>query len=269
MALLKIILDNIIVPNNEEQQDPFEIDFKALEKSYSCVDLDYQDIAREVYSCLVHPWPGYFKIRDENEACTIKIETTNGSYLRIFRKFRTLYEELVHNNKMSISKNDCDAAEFHTVGKKAVEVSCIGSILMFDTGDDSIIESLKHVYLLGQEPARFNYDMAESPEVVELCNRVIPVAFDGVLGVNKFGGAKYAGGTIGRNLQGSGYNKVLDILKCVWLVRNTPSTVIMNYAWETSLHPVLKNWVWEQILKKTCDKQDKEGILICSKPLRL
>ena len=275
MALLKLILDNFIVPGYDEQETII-IDFKELERNHFCERINFGDISRKVSSLIAYvTYPAamstYFKIRDESEPCTVKIETSGSSYIRIFTKQKILYEELIRNKPtgMTVVRNEDGIAEISSKdGNTSLPVD---TVLLLDQGKDNkfnITNSLERVYTFGDYPAKFSLS-GETEEVVDLCNKVIPAAFEGVLQINRFGDAQYEGGVIPARLQGSGYHRVLDIMKCVWLAKKDSSIILMYHDWEVSLHPVLKDWIWRNILEKVSEDRTKEGILLCPKPLRL
>lgn len=124
--------------------------------------------------------------------------------------------------------------------------------------------------ILGKGDCKFNGGPGgniykEDKEVVDLCNKIIPHIFPGIISVGPKGEATHETKdgnqhTFSKDVEGGGYNQVLDIIKGLYMVINTNSIVVFR-NWSNHLHPILKGW-FIKLFKDLDQKKKYKGTLL-------
>ena len=235
-----LILDNIIpVDEDDEVINFLEILFNDFLKNF-------------VLPLRIIPY-------NNKEGITVEIETDTITYTKILSPDgRTVVmEELIDKpTRKSYFRglDDMDGKPFMML-KKA----------LYSNFSDDIF------YVFGNGNCRFGgdsrrYSCGESDEVIELCNKIIPQIFPGVISVEKNGAGVHKLSdsnktiTFEREVEGGGYNQALDIVKGLYLVLNTESIVVFKY-WANHLHPILRNWFMD-LFKDLGKKNRYKGTLL-------
>jgi hypothetical protein len=225
MGIQKIYLDNLKHPSLPEERS---IDITLSESPYIWNDLTSHICLKEVLDLL--PWVlenNNFNRLDDDEITTIIIETSNNKYTKVIDPYGNIILENLESLRSGMNCAENEALSLYRIRKFYNEIA-------EHTG------SLTMLYV----PVPF-------PEsLTKILNSVIPAVFHEVSEVTSEGGAIIRGHTIDKDSMGGGYNQMLRILYAIWLTTiDETYTVYLNY-WYNHLHPLVKKWVWTELLTK-------------------
>lgn len=100
-----------------------------------------------------------------------------------------------------------------------------------------------------------------NPKSHEMISKVLLAAFPECDAITDSGDALLRNHVIKRECMGSGYNQILKTMVLVWMVMHYDVTVYLN-NWYNHLHPVLKNWFWNNVLGEIKESNIKGTLII-------
>lgn len=278
--LKKITLDNIWV-NGYKNIGPV-LDFENLEKPDPKSDaLDYYSYYSDLGKFIgcIKEFTGWnssvIEVINPDDPGILHIETDTSDYTAVMRYSKNL--EIIYEDLTTTTKDlQLSAAYENGIlkfrkkvgdGELSGEDSYLGRrVPVLSYFENNIINSLIRVFIFGSDDdTKFNRRYGgEGKDVLNICNKLIPAAFEGISEVDSFGNANHKGHIIPSQLEGSGYNIMLDISKSIYLVLKTDSIVIMpEIKWGHFLHPLLRKEVKNLLVSiSSGDKAKKKGNLI-------
>lgn len=276
MSLTKLVFDNIFIKGQSwgiHNLDILNINFLELEKEHK--PLKYVNINRlgELISsylvkAIENPNTVHLAAENPDEPGIFQIETKNCKFSSIVSNNTTIYQELICDDPYIRAYMNEDGIIYYKNYECPREQKVDGHDfpIAFRFGRQSrLISDLCSI----RGMIEFNGSGEEDEGLLKLCNKVIPLIFNGIVSITRKGEAVHLGGIImSPEDEGSGYKRMLDIIKSIYFAKTEDLTIILPDYWHWVLHPILANWAWE-LIKQVSEDQTKKGVLICNNPGRL
>lgn len=238
MGLKKIIIENYNLPRYGRRDINMDFSKIYILEEEESIEKDISSILQYVLPEAIDELYGnpQSTIEDPEEVSTLIIQTEKYTYTKIKSCESVIVDQLVNNNTR--------------------EQANFGELRQFR-------DSLDNIIILDQ----FRF-CGPCYECTPLFNSVIPAIFQEVSEVYPDGAARVCGESktvvFPLDTMGGGYRQVVNFLYALWKVMDDENcTVYMNFWWN-HLHPVLREWIWNNILTRIKEESIK-GTLIVDK----